>query len=635
MRRFLGTVVLGLALLTPVPATAAPVDRQQDFAAAAEKYGVPVSVLLGVSYLESRWDDHRGSPSSAGGFGPMNLTDARYVVAHAPAGNEFADDPRGDERRPSGPLPDTGTPALDAPSMRTLPEAATLTGLDPAALRTDPAANIAGAAALLARYQHDLGFSGAEPGDWYGAVARYSGATTGTGARQFADQVFDLIRTGASRQTNDGQHVSLAGTDLRPATGQLAALRLASTTSTTTECPSTVDCDFAPAAYTQTGASKEQYGNYDWAHRPANLKIQYIVIHDQEGYYNGTVSWFQNPAAKTSSTYVMRSSDGHITQMVKTSDLAWHAGNWYLNMHSVGIEHEGFAAAGATWYTEAMYRQSAKLVRYLAQRFDIPLDRRHILAHGNVPALVPAKIPGMHWDPGPYWDWNHYMDLLHATPRPARFGGLLTISPDFATNQPPVTGCDKSGSGNPCPPQASNVVYLRESPSADAPLVTDTGLGAGAYDIADWGARAEAGQQFASAGRSGDWSAIWYLGRKAWFLDPRKAPTAYASAGFTVTPRHGLSSIQVFGAAYPEPAAYNGNPVPAQPVTPLPYAIAAGQRYALGEWRVPTDYYYAPTIDASYPGDHTVVRGKTRYLEIQFNHRVAFVKASDVTLLPY
>jgi hypothetical protein len=349
------------------------------------------------------------------------------------------------------------------------------------------------------------------------------------------------------------------------------------------------------------------------------------------------VSWFQNPAAKVAAHYVMRSSDGHITQMVKNSDIGWQAGNWYVNSHSIGIEHEGFAAAGATWYTEAMYRQSAKLVRFLAHRYDIPLDRQHIIAHGNVPGLIPEKIPAMHWDPGPYWDWNHYLDLLHAiaphtTGRADRRGGLLTISPDFASNQPPVTGCDKSGSGKPCAPQASNFVYLRESPSPDAPLVVDAGLGAGAYDISDWGARAEAGQQFASAGRSGDWSAVWYLGRKAWFLNPRKGPTAYASAGLTVTPRRGLASIQVFGGAYPESSAYSGSPVPAQPVTPLPYTISAGQRYALGEWRVPTDYYYAKTIDSSYPGDHTVVRGKTRYLEIQFNHRVAFVKASDIQL---
>ena len=38
--------------------------RQRDFADAAEEYGVPESVLLGVSYLESRWDTHAGRPAA-------------------------------------------------------------------------------------------------------------------------------------------------------------------------------------------------------------------------------------------------------------------------------------------------------------------------------------------------------------------------------------------------------------------------------------------------------------------------------------------------------------------------------------------------------------------------------------------
>ena len=83
-------------------------------------------------------------------------------------------------------------------------------------------------------------------------------------------------------------------------------------------------------------------------------------------------------------------------------------------MHSIGVEHEGFAAQGATWYTESLYESSAALVRHLAHEYGVPLDRAHIIGHDQVPGITPANVAGMHWDPGPYWDWQHYMTLLGA-----------------------------------------------------------------------------------------------------------------------------------------------------------------------------------------------------------------------------
>ncbi len=49
---------------------------------------------------------------------------------------------------------------------------------------------------------------------------------------------------------------------------------------------------------------------------------------------------------------------------------------------------------------------------------------------------------------------------------------------------------------------------------------------------------------------------------------------------------------------------------------------------------VPTDYYYAKTIDSSLPADHTDVVGRDRYLQIQPGHRIGVVKADDVDVLP-
>jgi len=63
-------------------------------------------------------------------------------------------------------------------------------------------------------------------------------------------------------------------------------------------------------------------------------------------------------------------------------------------MHSIGIEHEGYLAHGHRWYTEAQYQSSAKLVRNLAARFNIPLDRDHIIGHEEIPARIRDTRPG-------------------------------------------------------------------------------------------------------------------------------------------------------------------------------------------------------------------------------------------------
>jgi hypothetical protein len=97
-----------------------------------------------------------------------------------------------------------------------------------------------------------------------------------------------------------------------------------------------------------------------------------------------------------------------------------------------------------------MYRNSAKLVRYLAAKNNIPLDRAHIIGHDQVPGTVPSTVRGMHWDPGPYWDWEHYFDLLGAPIYghkifPVKAGSIVTIKPGFAGNVQVVSNCDAAG----------------------------------------------------------------------------------------------------------------------------------------------------------------------------------------------
>jgi hypothetical protein len=134
-----------------------------------------------------------------------------------------------------------------------------------------------------------------------------------------------------------------------------------------------------------------------------------------EGSYSGSISWFQNCSASVSAHYVIRSSDGEITQMVDEADIGWHAGHWDTNERSIGIEHEGYVASGDRWYTDSMYRASAELVRDICDRYGIPKDRSHIIGHNEVPGCSTpgGGGSGCHTDPGSYWDWTYFISLVN------------------------------------------------------------------------------------------------------------------------------------------------------------------------------------------------------------------------------
>ncbi|GAA4791912.1 N-acetylmuramoyl-L-alanine amidase [Streptomyces ziwulingensis] len=624
--------LLGAAPSTARPSEAAPApDRLQTaFAAAATEYRVPRSVLLGVSYLQSRWDAHGGAPSVTGGYGPMHLTDARTALARAASSHHAGtEDPRGDGSRPAPrPEPAPVDTAALPDRLSTLGRAAELTGLSADALRTDPAANVAGGAALLADAQRGLGapLSG-DPADWYGAVARFSGADDTATAAAYADDVYAVIRSGERRTTDAGQRVALAARPgVVPETARLAAAGLRAGSAAGTECPRTVSCEWIPAPYEEFGEG--DYGNHDLGDRPASQRIRYIVVHDTEGTWDGVLNLVRDPAY-VSWNYTLRSTDGHIAQHVKAEDVAWHAGNWYVNAGSVGLEHEGFLAEPDAWYTEAMYRSSARLVKYLSKKYGVPLDRQHILGHDNVPGPTAATVPGMHTDPGPYWDWAHYFALLGRpfTPSAGKGAAVVTIRPGYAANRPVFTGC--AAAGESCAAHGSSAVRLYADHSEDAPLIKDVGLGTTpTTGVNDLSSRVSTGQRYAVADRWGEWTAIWYLGQKAWLRNPPRRPAAVPAKGLTVTPKEGLESVPVYGRAYPEAAAYPAG-VPVQPVSALPYRLPAGQRYVVGE-KVRGEYYSAVTYDVA---SHRVVRGEDAYYEIQYGHRVAFVRAADVDVV--
>ncbi|WP_338703036.1 peptidoglycan recognition family protein [Streptomyces sp. Q6] len=158
--------------------------------------------------------------------------------------------------------------------------------------------------------------------------------------------------------------------------------------------------DYPPAESVPASTS-----NYTVSSRPSSYPIDYVIIHVTQETYANTLAIFQNPAKKVSAHYVVRSADGHVAQMVREKNIAWHAGNWDYNTRSIGIEHEGWIDQ-PQYFTNAMYEQSAALTASICARYGIPMDREHILGHVEVPGTD-------HTDPGPYWDWTRYLRLVN------------------------------------------------------------------------------------------------------------------------------------------------------------------------------------------------------------------------------
>src|SRR5699024_9184442 len=529
----------------------------------------------------------------------------------------------------------------ETPEGNTLEKASELLDVDPEVLKTDASENIRGGAALLAQYAKETnGELPDDTADWYGAVMKYSQSDSEAIATDFADRVYTTMAEGVE-QTVDHQHVILHAENVEPNRESASSLDLESEDHNEgdVDCPDGLDCEYIPAAYEQFSDSIRDYGNYDLANRPEDgLDIRYIVIHDTEGSFESAINWFQDQSY-ASANYVIRSSDGKTVEMVNPEDAAWQAGNWYFNAHSLGIEHEGYAAEGATWYSEQMYQSSAELVTYLAERYDVPLDREHIFGHDNVPGLTPDAQTTMHWDPGPYWDWAHYFDLLGAEEEEVmpdkddtwEENGVDTIQPDFETNQPPVTH-----EGKELEKQHDIFVYLHTEPDKDAPLFSDPAThpdgGEGTTVIHDWGDKAVTGQHFYRSDREGDWSAIDYAGEKVWFYDPDGKNTTLTQ-GMAVTPKEGKGTIPVYGAAYPEDSAYEGTGIDESDrgdIQPLQYEISEGQTY-VADGPFQSDYYYSKLYDNL--SDNQVVIGEDAYYQISLNHRLAFVKKDDVDIV--
>jgi len=454
------------------------------FARAAHDYQVPEPLLKGLCYMEGRLSNHGGTASMDHGYGCMHL----LMNDHA----------------------------------ATLEQAAHDLGVTPTLLRSSMVWNIRGGAAILRDAARRIVRRPAAVltlGDWYPVVAAYSAASRPAVEHMYADSLFALLRTGFRASAEDGEVISLApqvihvastalparGTVITTATPQVARPRhIGASAKTTmraawqvhtvqtthreqrsalpagcvddhhTDYPLAVDCILKPHLFDCNSVADAIPCTYEDAKRPdGDLPIEFLVIHDIEGSAQAALAWFHNPSSAGSAHYVV-DSDGTIYQVVHERDIAYHAGNYWYNQRSIGIEHAGYDATGYEWYNATLYLASASLSAYLLNKYHIPLDHDHILSHGTIPASSLATNPN-HVDPGPYWLWDDYFSLIHHMGVPyspvSANSTIIMLHP--LTDLIPLRGGGRETAGN------YNYFPLYNGPSTQSGLVPSADAGSG------------------------------------------------------------------------------------------------------------------------------------------------------------
>lgn len=387
------------------------------FAAAYAQYPrLPAGLLEGVAYVQSRWvmldgthQDSAEAPSSIGLMGLYN-------------GNGFRDQ---------------------------VAEAAALLGIARAQIEQEPYWNVMAAAALLSRAQSEAprGSSTADLLQAYAGIAAGKSAIDAFARESFA---YDVLLTLDRGHDDEGIRIEARPIEWEKQFGSDALVRqrapfvrLDVTRGSVEAGGYTIDPVDETLRSTRPATEAVEstdYGPALWVTSPyyhaRSQAISAVAIHTMQGSYAGSISWFQNNPNSVSAHYMIRSSDGQITQMVREAQAAHHIGS--QNGYTLGIEHEGFVN-NASWYTTAMYNASAALTRHFCSRYSIPCSSAYNGdAHSGIVVLpTSTKIKGHqhytgqnHTDPGINWDWRRYYGLLNPGG-----GGTTTILDSFESSE--------------------------------------------------------------------------------------------------------------------------------------------------------------------------------------------------------
>jgi N-acetyl-anhydromuramyl-L-alanine amidase AmpD len=313
-------------------------------------------------------------------------------------------------------VPAAGPLMLRRGRRDTLALGAQLTGQSEWVLRRETDLALGAAAKVLARLEEETQANPADLASHLDALKELSGYADEGHRTEYAHRVFAQLARGGTFEGRDGKTVVLPKHDLPPSL--------------------TLDISFQVRIQAGVEYPGAEYFPIPAAKRSEKMmvgrdgfKVNFVIVHDTEGGWDGSVATLQNDPGK-SVQYII-GTDGRIGQFMSEADTGWHSGNGNYNRRSVGIEHVGYATRP---FPTKQYEVSAKMVKHLAAKYTLPLDRAHIIGHDQVPngnRIAASSAPcadspkacqtnlsyggaSKHTDPG-IWEWARLMYLTGGT----------------------------------------------------------------------------------------------------------------------------------------------------------------------------------------------------------------------------
>ncbi|HXH98912.1 MAG TPA: N-acetylmuramoyl-L-alanine amidase [Sphingobacteriaceae bacterium] len=322
---------LAVSLNRPHPSVK---SLQKYFNEAAKEFNVPVELLMAIGQVQSNWT--QVSESMYGSWGITGIIE-----------NQFT---------------------------HQITEAAAILKVSPQQIKDDAKTNIRAAAALLAKYQQGTSANNLE--DWFEATKKVTGLTDAMYSEQLAQRFYDLIAKGSKSVTLWGEIINIAAVRVdishkikEAGNKQTASYSKGGATTQAIPTSATVSAAEYPGAI-ENYAPSCNYGSRNGA------TIGYYFVHYiGTGTYQGTISWFKNCDSNVSSHYVIRNSDGQVTQMVREANKAFTQGVAFYNERGVATEHEALASNLSMWYSDPMLTSGGNLAANVCERRGIPKVR--------------------------------------------------------------------------------------------------------------------------------------------------------------------------------------------------------------------------------------------------------------------